>query len=328
LANYADSTAFVATEGTAAEGDIFANTTSDKINWYNGAAWKVVHDYKDDFAMAGAPTANEDSGDGFEIGSLGYVPSTGKLYWLADATLTSAVWKELLLTAAAQVVTNKDIDGGTASDTSRITLGKNTTTNLNSLTKKEAVMVYDTTTKKVKVGDGSTWLTVGSAGGGSAISWKLNYSPAPGEENSSGLEVLDFNYTDSQGVYCLLTVPSDYVAGTQILLKNGAFATTATTNKVKFKTTTYLIESGTTVLGTYSNSHASTNAEVTVDGDASTVTDIGDVDCTDATGQINGQSVSGGDKILILLIRDCAGESASAAADARLLRDSFTPFFG
>jgi carbonic anhydrase/acetyltransferase-like protein (isoleucine patch superfamily) len=169
---------------------------------------------------------------------------------------------------------------------------------------------------------------VGGMGVSQPVQWRLDYAIAPLEENSGGVPVLDFNQADSQGCYCLLTVPNDYVAGTQILFKNGSFATTATADKIKFKTTTYLIEDATTVLGTYPNSHASTNAEVTADGDASTITPIGDVDLTDATGNINGQAVAAGDKLLILLIRDCAGESASAAADARLLRDSFTPYFG
>ena len=56
--------------------------------------------------------------------------------------------------AGLEVFTNKDIDGGTAADDHRITLPKNTTTNLNALTRKEATLVYDTTVDVVKADDG------------------------------------------------------------------------------------------------------------------------------------------------------------------------------
>lgn len=63
--------------------------------------------------------------------------------------------KELLETDTAQVVTAKDIDGGTASNTSRLTLPKASTVTLNALTRKQATAAYDTTTGEVKVDDGS-----------------------------------------------------------------------------------------------------------------------------------------------------------------------------
>lgn len=47
-------------------------------------------------------------------------------------------------TDATQVITNKDIDGGTAANDHRITLPKNTSANLSSLTRKEATIAYDT----------------------------------------------------------------------------------------------------------------------------------------------------------------------------------------
>lgn len=51
--------------------------------------------------------------------------------------------------------TSFPIDGGTASNTQRITIPKNTTTNLNALTRKQATIVYDTTLNAVKYDDGS-----------------------------------------------------------------------------------------------------------------------------------------------------------------------------
>lgn len=59
-------------------------------------------------------------------------------------------------TSLSQVITNKDIDGGTASNTSRITVPKETTTNLNALTRKQATIVYNTTTNTFQGDNGTT----------------------------------------------------------------------------------------------------------------------------------------------------------------------------
>lgn len=63
-------------------------------------------------------------------------------------------------TTGTQVLTNKDIDGGTATNTSRITLPKAATAALNALTRKQGTLVYDTTTAQVKFDDGSNLVTL------------------------------------------------------------------------------------------------------------------------------------------------------------------------
>lgn len=82
-----------------------------------------------------------------------------RTYSVPDATTT------LVGTNVAQVITLKDIDGGTATNTSRVTVPKETTTNLNALTRKQGTVVYDTTLNVLKYDDGSTLntLTAGSA---------------------------------------------------------------------------------------------------------------------------------------------------------------------
>lgn len=182
--------------------------------------------------------------------------------------------------------------------------------------------LYTRTSAGVEAAVGS-----GAGGGGSALEWRLRTN-APLEAQVSGMDVLDFEYLSSQEIWAHIRVPDSYTAGSQIKLVGGLFATSVTSNKVRFKATAYLIEPAGTVLGTHSNSYNSTNAEVTAAGVASTITAIGDVDLTNASGEINSVAVAAGDIILIKLIRDSANESASAAADARLLRDSFTPSFG
>lgn len=72
----------------------------------------------------------------------------------------------LVLEAFTQPITNKDIDGGIASNTNRITIPKNTSTNLSGLTNKEASLAYDTVLNKVVVNDGASWTTVGGDGVG------------------------------------------------------------------------------------------------------------------------------------------------------------------
>ncbi len=66
----------------------------------------------------------------------------------------------------AQVLTLKDIDGGTASNTNRITLPKDTLSNLNSLTRKAGTLLYGTDTNKPYYDDGSNLKLIGSGAAG------------------------------------------------------------------------------------------------------------------------------------------------------------------
>jgi len=65
---------------------------------------------------------------------------------------------EIATISAAQVITNKDIDGATAADTRRITMPKDITANLNGLTRKEGTLLFDSTTKEFQ-GDNGTVLS-------------------------------------------------------------------------------------------------------------------------------------------------------------------------
>jgi hypothetical protein len=66
-------------------------------------------------------------------------------------------------TTDAQILTNKDIDTGLASNTRRLTVGKQTKTNLDALTRKEATLVFGTDTKQLYVDDGTSLLAVGGS---------------------------------------------------------------------------------------------------------------------------------------------------------------------
>lgn len=71
-------------------------------------------------------------------------------------------------TTDTQQLTNKDFDGGTASNSLRITVPKNTTANLAALTRKEGTIAYDTDLDLLVVDDGTTGFSpIGSSGSGS-----------------------------------------------------------------------------------------------------------------------------------------------------------------
>ena len=63
-------------------------------------------------------------------------------------------------TTDTQVITNKDIDGGVAANTRRITLPKDTLANINALTRKEGTIIYATDTDKVYYDDGTNLTAV------------------------------------------------------------------------------------------------------------------------------------------------------------------------
>jgi len=77
-------------------------------------------------------------------------------------------------------------------------------------------------------------------------------------------------------------------------------------------------------LGSYTNTYTSTNAAVTLSATTNLITNIGNIDLTNASGQINAVAVQAGDKIRDKLYRVAGG----ATQDARLLLDSLELTFG
>jgi hypothetical protein len=121
---------------------------------------------------------------------------TASMVGLGNVDNTSDATKN----AAAAILTNKDIDGGTASNTSRITVPKATKATLDALTRKEATIVYGTDTAKAYVDNGSALVPIGSGSGGG-----INYITNPDAENdTSGWAA----YADAAG-----TTPVDGTGG-------------------------------------------------------------------------------------------------------------------
>lgn len=258
-------------------------------------------------------------------------PTDGKAY--IDSTLNvlkvyvAGSWRALITADATVQLTNKDYAGGAASNARRLTLPSAAKATLSGLTRKEATLVYATDEDRVYVDNGTTLVGVGGGGGGSAVVLRVPEANAPLEGSSLGLELLDFDYQEEQECFALLQVPADYVAGVQIKLVGGSFGINSASGKVFFKAITYLLEEGLTVIGTYANTHTSQNAEVTVPATPSTLKAIGDIDLTDASGQVNSRAVAAGDWLLVKVFRDVSAESSPSQASARLLRFSFAPKF-
>lgn len=114
-------------------------------------------------------------------------------------------------TSDAQVLTNKDIDGGTASNTSRITIPKDTYSNLLALTRKEGTVVYATDTDKVYYDDGSTLRPVGSGSGGG-----INFLPLSTTWSPDNTDNVDAEISVGQWVAfadAAATTPTDLTGG-------------------------------------------------------------------------------------------------------------------
>jgi len=127
---------------------------------------------------------NQASADTNDAGLIVEMSDATDARWHYDSSVASK-WKcgeqgstnEVLTTSDTQTITNKDIDGGAASNSLRMTLPSNTTSNLDALTRKAGTLVYDTDLKKPKYDDGTSLLDIGGGAGG------INYIDNPDAAN-------------------------------------------------------------------------------------------------------------------------------------------------
>lgn len=112
------------------------------------------------------PSANGGTGVN-NAGSLTYGSNNITITTSGATSLTVPTSGTVATLAGTEQLTNKDIDGGTASNTSRITIPKAAKATLDALTRKEATVVYASDEDKLYYDDGSTLRAVGSGAGGS-----------------------------------------------------------------------------------------------------------------------------------------------------------------
>jgi hypothetical protein len=141
-------------------GDLTVNGTTTSINSTN----LDVTDQNITVNVGGNDASSVDAGLTVErtstFGSL--VFNTGSAsYWRAGLLGSES---DVITDDAAQVLINKDIDGGTASNTNRITVPSDTYANLLTLTRKAGTIVYGTDTQ-VFYYDNGTSLVAPSGGG-------------------------------------------------------------------------------------------------------------------------------------------------------------------
>lgn len=274
-------------------------------------------DVADGFTASAAPTAGVSLAGGLSAyaNDAAYVAANGTpagagqgAYW--DTTLNvvkvwdGTQWVQCVTADGAQALTNKDYDGGTASNARRLTVPKSTFAAITALTRKAATLLFATDRSKLYVDDGSALRAVGGSGGGSALRWIMNDAGlSPREEFANGMRV--FWYTQdgigSEKMYCLVKVPSTYNAGDQINMILGLY-TPATSNNCLIRSVATLLRAGTDAVTSTTNQRTSTNTDKAIQSTtnlAMTTT----LDLTSSTGTINSVAVAAGDFILVELKR-------------------------
>lgn len=188
---------FAVSDNTAATQYIDVSTQGIKSNQYPTAGRVLITD--------GNSAASQSSVTSTE---LGYISgSTG-------VTGTGNIVRSI-----SPVINTPDIDGGTASNTSRITIPKNTYANLLTLTRKEGTILYATDLDFFLADDGITLTPIGSGGAGvknyiptpnSATNWVASGAGISVTTETSSANFPD-NITQRQAIKVLRASGADYV---------------------------------------------------------------------------------------------------------------------
>lgn len=216
----------------------------------------------------------------------------------------------------ALVFTNKDIDGGTASNSNRLTVPKNTKTNLDGLTRKEGTILYGTDTGKFYRDNGSSLAGLGGGGGGSALMW-IEDANAPLALFENNSRVYAFESGLAQLLYATIRVPLSYTAGDPINLRM-VYYNADTSGNALITAVATLVRTGTDLMSSTTNQRTSTNAAVTMSGATQNIPQALVLDLTSSTGTINSVAVAAGDIIKVSITRG----SDTATSDIKV------PVFG
>ena len=241
---------------------------------------------------------------------------------LADGTYTlPAATTTLVGTTSAQQLTNKDIQGGAASNTNRVRVAQGTYSTINGLARQAGLVWYATDLQTYFGDNGSVLIPIGSGGGGGGggMEWVAPDGTGAVEQKEFGQSVFLFPSGDVAAVDTWIKVPNGYVAGNQIKMRVGIYSPDVS-GTVLATTNAYLIQKSTpTAVDDVTNLRTSTNTAINL-GVAALANAYNEALCdiTDGTGKINGVSVAPGDLIRVSLVRG----SDTATSELRLIKSS------
>jgi hypothetical protein len=169
--------------------DSSTNACSQTVN-FTAASIKGAAAPLNNWTATTAPTVNEDSGDGYAVGSQWVDVTADKTYFCQDSSVGAAVWRELatsLYNPAAVAITGGTIDGATIGATTpaaaTVTTAIATSTAANSIKTAGGVAFDGTGTNR-----GFRWLTSGST------RWIANLSGTEtGSDAGASFNLLAYN---------------------------------------------------------------------------------------------------------------------------------------
>ncbi len=262
----------------------------------------------------------DDDGDGnqatyiFDGSVWKIMESDAALALHAAATATHGVSGAIVGTSDAQVLTNKFLNGGVASNSRVWLVPKETRENIESLDRVEASLTYATDQKKLILDLGDKVIPVGSGGGGAGggITW-IEEANAPLYSYEFGRKVAEFAAGLEQVLICAVDVPLGYSAGAQLVMRV-KLVSASTTGDINFKTLATLIRTDVDLISSTSNQRTSTNDPFTTGAGTASKPTILAFDLTSSDGEINGEAVSPGDTILVELRRQISGDTSTDTA--------------
>lgn len=180
--------------------------------------------------------------------------------------------------------------------------------------------VYNTAQKSLKVynTDSSVWQGVGGGGGGAGLRWVATEGAAPIKAIEEGYLVWKFSTSHLESMQGTLKVPASYTGSVPIKLRLGGFSLSSGGQTWKFQTVATLIEPGTPV-----NDVTDQETFGTTDQVAAVSREYRELvfELTDATGNINGNPVSAGDYIKVVLSRVAPGAGTEDPLESRIIDD-------
>lgn len=186
----------------------------------------ITYAYKEVFTQFTRPTISADVGLFDSLAAVEDIPDaspvqSGKVTTSAQSfagvkefasrPTTNSI--DIVDISTAQVITNKDIDGGTATATNRITLPSGTTAALGALPRKEGTVYYSTDDDEILSDDGTSLNTVGGGAGAAFLAAyvkDLKASGVGGGGFTAGADrTRDLNTLEGDHVLMGLTVSSN-----------------------------------------------------------------------------------------------------------------------